>query len=141
MADELKISLVPLFAIEREWERVSDMLKRATDQSEGRYDIEDVRERLLSGEFQLWIIFDRQLQIVAAITSTFTHYPRCKSLSGQFLGGDRLDEWKDEFCEIFDNWGRDNGCKFSELSGRAGWSRVLSPNGYREVSRTYQRDL
>lgn len=141
MEDELEVSLVPVFAIETEWPRVEKMLEVATSMSAGRYDIGHLKEKLLTGEFQLWVIFDKRFEIVAAITSTFTVYPKCKFLSGQFLGGDRLADWKDKFCRIFHNWGRDNGCKAVELTGRAGWSKVLEPNGYREIYRTYQKDL
>ena len=141
MADELQISLVPLFAVEKEWDRVKNLLKVATDMSGGRYRISDLKQKLVSGEFQLWVIFDQKFEIIAAVTTTCIEYPDGKFLSGQFLGGTRLDDWKDKFCDVFDGWGRDCGCKSVELTGRSGWSKVLAPNGYREMYRTYQRDL
>lgn len=141
MADELQISLVPLFAVEKEWDRVKNLLKAATDMSGGRYRINDLKQKLTTGEFQLWVIFDQKFEIIAAITSTCTEYPDGKFLSGQFLGGSRLEDWKDKFCDVFDQWGRDCKCKSVELTGRAGWSKVLAPNGYREMYRTYQKEL
>ncbi len=138
---ELLISLVPHTEIIRVWDNVSSMLKMATDRSQGRYRLKDLKEKLMSGEFQLWVVFEPGFKVVAAITSTFTVYPQCKALHGQFLGGERLDEWKDRFCDIFDRWGRDNGCQIAEFSGRAGWAKPLAANGYREVFRVYQRDL
>lgn len=138
---KLDVSLVPLEYLAQVWPVVGPMLKRATDQSEGRYELEDLRKMLACEAFQLWVIFEPDMNIVAAITSTFTQYPQGKFLSGQFLGGERLDDWKDMFLKVFDQWGRDNDCDFVELTGRAGWSKVLAPNGYRELYRTYQRDL
>lgn len=138
---DLLVSLVPASDIAVIWNQVSSMLKRATDLSQGRYKLADLRDKLVSGEFQLWIVFTRGGEIIAAITSTFTIYPQGKALSGQFLGGARLEDWRDNFCEVFDNWGIDNGCKFVEFTGRAGWAKALQSNGYREVFRTYQRDL
>lgn len=117
------------------------MLKLATDQSEGRYGLNDLKDKLETGEFQLWLVFTRDYKILSAITSTFTQYPRCKALHGQFLGGEQLGEWRDEFCRVFDNWAIDNQCEIIEFSGRAGWSKALQPNGYREVFRTYQREV
>lgn len=137
----LSISLIPTSEVMRVWDRVSHMLKRATDISQGRYRLIDVKEKLLTGEFNLWVVFDPEFRIVAAITSTFTFYPQGKFLHGQFLGGDRLDEWRDQFCDIFDRWGKDNACKAIEFSGRAGWVRALAGNGYREVFRVLQKDL
>ncbi len=138
---DLLVSLVPKEELAALWPKVGNMLKRATDLSQGRYRLRDLLAKLTSGEFQLWIIFSRGGEIVAAVTSTFSIYPQAKALSGQFLGGERLDEWRDKFCEVFDNWGRDNGAKFIEFTGRAGWAKALQGNGYREVFRTYQRDL
>lgn len=137
---EYRISLVPHSEIENIWPKVSRYLKLASDQSYGRYRLIDIREKLENNEHQLWIVFDDQ-QIVAAITSTFTFYPQCTSLHGQFLGGDNLEDWRDKFCDIFDSWGRDNGCKFIEFTGRPGWSKALAPNGYKEVFRIFQKEL
>lgn len=139
---DLLVSLVPQSEIAPLWNRVSSMLKRATDLSQGRYRLSDLRDKLMSGDFQLWIVFPRGSgEVVAAITSTFTQYPQCRALHGQFLGGERLDDWRDDFCAVFDQWGRDNGCKFVEFTGRAGWTKALADNGYREVFRVFQRDL
>lgn len=140
--ENIEVSLVPREAIPEIWDRVSHLLKRATDLSFGRYRLRDLKEKLISGEFNLWIVFEKDTgNILSAITSTFTQYPQMKSLHGQFLGGDRLVEWRDRFCEIFDRWGRDNDCQIIEFSGRKGWGRVLEGNGYKEVYRIYERTL
>lgn len=138
---DVKVSLVPSWEVPNVWDRVSRMLKLATDQSQGRYGLNDLKEKLVSGEFQLWLVFDLDYNILAAVTSTFTIYPQGKFLAGQFLGGEGLDRWKDEFCRVFHNWGRDNKCVAAEFTGRAGWAKVLADNGYREVFRIYQVDL
>lgn len=137
----LIVSLVPHWAVKQEWPKVAPMLKRATDMSEGRYELEDLEYKLLSGEFHLWVVMEPDLNIIAAITSTFTIYPQCKALAGQFLGGDRLGEWQDMFIDTFKSWGIENQCQIIEFTGRAGWKRALEPNGFREVFRTYQMEL
>lgn len=137
----LQVSLVPTAEVGRVWPTCAPMLDRAVKISEHRYSLEDLHQKLSTGEFDLWIVFDEDAQIIASITSTFTYYPQAKSLHGQFLGGSRLDEWQDQFCDIFDRWAKDNHCNFVEFTGRPGWKRVLARNGYREVFTTYQRDL
>ena len=141
----VEISLVPSSEIENIWDKVSHMLKRSTDLSRGRYRLRDLKAKLVSGEFNLWIVFQMggpdQGKILAAITSSFMDYPQGKMLSGQFLGGDRLEEWRDKFCAVFDRWAKDTGCKAIEFTGRAGWGKVLAGNGYKEAFRIYQRDL
>lgn len=140
-SSDLQISLVPHTDIENIWPKVSRYLKLASDQSYGRYRLADIRHKLETNEHQLWIVFDEDRNIVAAITSTFTLYPQFTSLHGQFLGGERLDEWRERFCDIFDRWAKDNGCRMIEFTGRPGWAKTLAPQGYKEVFRVYQRDL
>ena len=138
----LDVTLVQKHFIQQIWSQVGPLLAKATDVSEGRYDIIDVYERLLRDpNWHLWAVYEPDLTVVAAITSTFTQYPRMKVLHGQFLGGRRLDEWQDMFCEMFDRWGRDNECQAIEFSGRPGWMKPLRRNGYRPVFVVYQRDL
>jgi len=138
----IEISLVPPVHVHEVWKEASPFLKRSTDLSGGRYRLRDLRAKLEAGEFQLWIIFEGDPKnMLAAITSTFSIYPQCRSLHGQFLGGDRLDEWREQFCSIFDRWGRDNGCRMIEFTGRKGWGKALESNGYREAFRIFQRDL
>lgn len=137
----VQVSLVPVFEVRRIWPKVVAHLQRGVDLSEGRYDLESLKALLEKGESDLWVVFDEKFEVIAAITSTFTQYPLGRFLYGQFLGGNFLEDWRDEFLRVFANWGRDNGAKGIEFAGRAGWARVLQPNGFREVSRVYQKDL
>lgn len=123
------------------WPLVEAMFKRATDLSAGRYELDDLMLKVFRGDFTLWIVIEDHDRIIAAITSSFTNYPDGRFLSGQFLAGDKLDEWREPFCELFDRWGRDNGCKAIEFVGRAGWAKALAPQGYKEIYRIYQKEL
>lgn len=140
---ELHVSLISPKGVDKVWSKVGPLLTKSTVLSEGRYDIVDLYERLKSGAFQLWVVFQTDTTIVAAVTTMITDYPQGRFLSGQFLGGDdhRMDEWRDLICDTLDQWGRDNACKAVEFSGRSGWKKQLAGNGYREVFRAYQRDL
>lgn len=137
----LHVSLVPYSEIENVWDKVSRHLKLATDLSRGRYRLRDVKEKLMRNEHQLWIVFEGDGNVVASITSTFTVYPQFTTLHGQFLGGDRLEEWKGPFLDVFERWGRDNGCAKIEFTGRPGWAKALADKGFKETFRIYERDL
>lgn len=138
----LDVSLVQRHLINQLWPKVEPLLAKATEISEGRYEIDDLHDKLINeDDWHLWCVYEPDLTVVAAITSTFTHYPQGLALHGQFLGGDRLHDWQDMFCEMFDRWARDHGAKFIEFTGRAGWVRPLQRNGYRPVFTIYQRDL
>lgn len=140
---ELDVSLVQKAYVKQVWPKIAPMLAKATEMSEGRYTIDTLYDKLVNdSSWHLWCVYEPDMTIVAAITSTFTRYPTgMKVLHGQFLGGQFLDEWQDMFCDIFDRWGRDNECQAVEFCGRAGWMKPLRRNGYRPVFQIYQRDL
>lgn len=140
----LDISLVRRHLVPLIWPKVEAFLARATDLSEGRYDIKDLYERLTKhDDWYLWVVFETEEphNIIGAITTTWSHYPQMKTVHGQFLGGERLDEWQDRFCDLMEEWGRDSKCDAIEFTGRRGWTRLVNRNGYRPVFVTYQKDL
>lgn len=137
----LRLSLIPPDLIDQVWEQAAPYLQESADLSRGRYLLSDIRQKIEQSEWHLWVVFEPGPHVVAAITSSFAYYPQAKALQGQFLGGTRLAEWRDMFCDTFDRWAKDNGCRFIEFVGRPGWVRALAPNGYEERFRIYYRDL
>jgi hypothetical protein len=83
---------VPQDYILREWPRVHPMLKKATDITNGRADVWEIFDALISGEAQLWIVFDDKTPI-AAITTKVKQYNGFKALFIDFVGGSRMNEW------------------------------------------------
>jgi hypothetical protein len=138
----LQVSLVPPQFVDQVWNECVPHLRHAINMSAGRYNMHALYDKLISGEFHMWIVFDHNRKIIGVNTTTFHHYPTGeRSVWGQFLGGERLAEWQDQMCDIIARWAKDNKCSFIEFTGRPGWGRLLSRNGYAEEYRTYRKDL
>lgn len=138
----LDISLVQRHLIPAIWPRIQVMLQKAADLSIGRYDLEDVRQKLVNDlDWHLFVIFEPDLTVVAAVIASFSYYPKGKFLCAQFAGGDRLEDWRDSFFAMFDSWGRDNGCTMIEIGGRPGWKKITARYGYEEAYRVFQKEL
>lgn len=124
---KLDVSYVPPHLMDPVWPRAGALLMKGLEFAGGRYEIEDVYKEIIEYQQHLWIIFEtHDRQIIAAATTRIMEYPRCRMLSGVFLGGERLKEWADMFLDVLEKFERDMGCSGLEFIGRAGWTRALA---------------
>jgi|TARA_R110002020_G_scaffold15019_1_gene53029 hypothetical protein len=120
----MNISLVPPPCVFEVWEEVASMLEKSIEMSGGRWSLPDVHDAIMEERFHLWVAMEKN-EVIAAATTSFTDYPRCRMLTGQFLGGTRLKGWMEKLDTMLEKWGRDHGCMGIELTGRNGWARAL----------------
>ncbi len=125
----MKPSIVPADFVDTCWEEVAPMLEKATDRSGGRYNIEDVYEKIVNETAQLWVMLNGE-KIVAAFVTEITTYGQKKMLTVHFAGGSRMKEWLQKIDEIFRDWAIDNQCSGIELTGRKGWVKALGSLGW-----------
>ena len=122
------------------WPVVRPYLARAVPFSKGRFEPDDFLKKILTHEWQLWIIFD-QNGIFAAATTSVQDYPRRRVLVCQMCGGERMGEWLSPFHKILQAFGRDCNCDGLELIGRKGWKRWLEPIGFEETFTIFTQDI
>lgn len=87
-----------------------------------------VLSRLMSGDAQLWGIYDGERPIAAAVTGFLFSPKRCLIW---LVGGSRIHEWKDAFMARIEAWARSLGCGalYAE-SPRRGWGRIAKELGF-----------
>lgn len=87
-----------------------------------------VLSRLISGDAQLWGIYDNGRPIAAAVTGFLFSPKRCLIW---LVGGSRIHEWKDAFMAKIEAWARSLGCValYAE-SPRRGWGRIAKELGF-----------
>lgn len=91
-----------------------------------------VLSRLMSGDAQLWGIYDGAEPIAAIVTGFLSSPKRCLIW---LVGGSRIREWKDGFMAKIEAWARSHGCValYAE-SPRRGWSRIANELGFTPTS-------
>lgn len=119
--------------IAAEWQRCAPFIQRAVERTDGAFDIEYVREGVLSGDAQLW-----PGQNSAVVTRIETHPSGLKACLLWLAGGDDLAELK-KLETAISAWAKRMGCERMEIIGRRGWLKALSD--YREGSTVLVRDL
>ena len=111
---------------------VSEMLSRAISLSGGRYSEAQTLHELLLGKTTLWVVLDGDKPIAAWVLRII-EFPGRRTMYGDLLGGDRLDEWASLMDEAVIEWARKFKCTHIEIGGRDGWIRYAKPYGYEKA--------
>lgn len=133
----MEVSLVPPHLVDGLWPRIFPHLSKASEYTFGRYEPEDILEAVVSGDAHLWIAFDGE-DIVGITITRFWQYPRKKCLDVMFLGGEKLNEWKDLMFDTVHSWAHDSGCVAIEASGRVGFARLFKDRGYTPLWQVFE---
>ena len=144
--EPVSFSLVHPRYLDSVWDRVSVCLKRATDHSAGRFSVESVYEDIRSGNQLLWALFRGDDELLLVATTQFTFYPLRKNLCIMFMGsadhGERLwFDHRDSIVGALEDFALEHGCHGIELTGRAGWQRVLDKFGFEKKFIVLEKDL
>jgi len=132
--------------IEAIWKYVEDLLEKPVELNLGEFTLEDIKDRLLKNDMQLWIAASTSEKIVAAGVSEIVTYPREKRVRIVLIGAreNRLDEWIDTCFEPdspFFLWCKNIGAKRVESTGRDGWTKVLRDYGFKKYYTVLTKDV
>ena len=108
----------------RHWHLALPFVQRAL-QHQADYDETAVYTNLLSGNMQLWLVYEPDVAVKAAVVTKFINYPLRKVCLIFLLGGDGFAEWGKYLPEVLEPWAKSQGCSHMELRGRDGWARML----------------
>ena len=114
-----------------DWFNVKHHLEEALSYGYGLSDLDDVRDGLAGGLFELWVGDN------SAIVTQVIDRGRNKALLF-YLAGGKLGEVKD-MSEKLESLAKDTGCSKVLINGRAGWGKVLT--GYKERTRVFEKEL
>jgi hypothetical protein len=110
------------------WEDVRALIEDACLTTRGKFDAEDIRAGLLTGEDQLWI-WRTDTAFAVGITR-LANYPKQRVCTLRIVTGNNVDEWYLPSLETIERWAKANGCHAMEFQARPGWERFIRPLGY-----------
>lgn len=117
------------------WDTVEPLLQKAVDRSDGLLTIDGVKDAILSGRWQLWIVWDGET-ICAAGATEVNNYT-CFVWA---FGGENMSDWFPLHQEL-EAWAKLIGCKSIHFFGRLGWERVMRPEGYERRMVVMRKEL
>lgn len=135
MLEEVKVKVGDIDLV---WPVVLPMLQRAIDLNDGDFDGNHVFERLMEDTMQLFIGYNTDDIIYAAVTELIP-YQHNKALRIVLMGGKQINSWVD--TKIFEKFGRLEGCNRIEIVGRKGWVKKLISRGYKQTHYIVTKEL
>jgi hypothetical protein len=110
------------------WDYVKDDIDLALKGSYSNTTANDLYERILTKNVQLWALHDGNLS--AVMTTEIINYDRLKSVRIITVTGKDSELWLDVLIDTISRWGAENGAESIEFCGRRGWEKVLSKRGF-----------
>lgn len=123
------------------WPRVEEWVREALGHGPGLYAPQDVLDRILGREMQLWVACDDE-EPIGCVTTSVEQFPRRKALLIGVVAGRRgqVRAWIKGMDELLMAYAQHMGCDVQLAEGRLGWDRFVG-NGWRTVSTYYMREL
>lgn len=106
---------------ESEFERCRVWIEDALEYSGGLYGLEDLRQGVARGTYQLW-----PGKASACITE-LCRYPQANVVNVVFGGGDLTELL--EMAPTVLGWAKANGAEYATIHGRPGWARAFKHIG------------
>ena len=135
MLEEVKVKVDDIDLV---WPVVLPMLQRAIDLNDGDFDGNHVYERLMEDTMQLFVGYNTDDIIYAAVTELIP-YQHNKALRIVLMGGKQINSWVD--TKTFEKFGRLEGCNRIEIVGRKGWVKKLISRGYKQTHYIVTKEL
>lgn len=134
---ENQIGGVPPERVMQVWEKIEPILARVVKPETG-YSLDSVLTALQMAQMQLWVINDFQAVAVTRIEMR----PLNKVLWVQFMAGDDIEAWMDDWRRVSEAYARHNECAAIEFSGRRGWIKFNHRHpDYKPVLTTFRKEL
>jgi hypothetical protein len=121
------------------WDRIAPLLEKAIHYSDGKYNLEKIKEGVLARILQVWVA-ERTNTITTCMVTEIKNYPTDTRLTVVFYAGESVKEYM-HFKEVLYQWAREHGCSSVELYGRPGWERVLKEDNFEKIHTVLRRKL
>ncbi len=141
------IEILPIIAskVEDIWSLVHFMIAEALVYS-GRYaEPEDIKQLLLSGDNQLFLIFGSEEgdtnKVYGVVTTRIFENPNFKELQGLICTGKKMNLWEEKLINTLETFAKVNDCKKFKAYMRPGYKKVMSKYGYKQRHIEFEKEL
>jgi len=135
------ISGIPSDRIDEVWHECKDYVKMGNDKSLQEMNIDDIYEKLLGSDMQLWIVFNKEKEIHSVVTTEIVQYPRKTTCRIVTCGGTELDNWSEQLLFTLEEWAKEQGCVAMETCCRKGFIKKLKKFGYENTYTVLGKEL
>jgi len=132
--------------IEEVWNLVHFMIAEAIKYSGNYAEANDIKQLLLTGENQLFLIFgseqeDGDNKVFGVCTTRIFQNPNFPELQGLICTGTKMNLWEDKLIQMLETFGKLNGCKRITALMRPGYKKVMPKYGYKVKHIQFEKEL
>jgi hypothetical protein len=127
--EELVFEGVPSTNLIERWGLISPLLVRALESGPEVMSLIDVWDALMRRDMQLWVASEGDRPIAVAVTQIL-NWPQSRCCEIFLVAGGKLENFVD-FERVISDWAEAEGCDFLQITGRAGWERILDTAGWK----------
>lgn len=133
----MELHIIDVNDVNKHKEAISPYILSFVDRARGRYDSEDVFNRIKEGYWTLWVVHEN-IELKAVLITQFIHYPKLKELQIIMCVGEDHKEWY-SLVHKMEEYAKLTGCKKLTAVTRPGWEKVMV--GYKKSHIYLERDL
>lgn len=122
------------------WPRVSDWCQAALDRAGNLMTLDDVKERIIARDMQLWVIHVGD-ELKAVSVSEIIQWPQMRVITGVLTGGVDMPQWIDALVDVLSRYGHEQGCVRLDCHGRRGWKKPFEALGCKEIAVTFTKGI
>ena len=138
----LSISIVPYGQVSYVVPSLIKYFEKSEGWTRGRSGVDDIVRFALTGQMQLWVVFDpADNNIYGYVVTEVKQYPKSKIFVIQYcaMESQHMRYVSDTMHETADRFARDMGCNGVEFFGRPGWEPHVKKYGYTAKSVVFEK--
>lgn len=139
---QLDISLVPYGQISYIVPSLIGYFEKSEGWTRGRSGVDDIVRFVLTGQMQLWVVFDPvDNEIYGYVVTEIKQYPKNKIFVIQYCAMEPhyMQHVAEKMHETADRFAREMGCNGVEFFGRPGWEPHVKKYGYTAKSVVFEK--
>ena len=142
---EVNVLYIGQNKIEEYWNLVDFMLREGLKYDGNPMNIEDLKENLLDGSFQLFMMFGsddgEKYKVFGVFVTRIMELPNFRQCEVILLKGEKRELWQDEAADAIENLAIQENCKKIAVHARPGWKNFLKSKGLEVKRYLYTKEL
>lgn len=131
--------------VEEVWNLVHFMIAEAIKYSGNYAEAKHIKELLLTGENQLFLIFGSEdgedNKVFGVCTTRIFQNPNFSELQGLICTGTKMHLWEEKLVSMLETFAKLNSCKRITALMRPGYKKVMPKYGYKIKHIQFEKEL
>ena len=142
---EVNVLFIAPNKVEEYWSLVDFMLREGLKYDGDPMSIKDLKNGLLDGSFQLFIMFGsddgEKYKVFGVFVTRVMVLPNYKQCEVILLKGEKRELWQDEAADTIEDLARSEDCKKIAVHARPGWKKFLGTKQWQVKRYLYTKEL